>query len=140
MQLYFVIAANSMRCLICKKCKILVVFLTEHEFWLTYKCSKGGFQVLSVPVGKTVGLIFFISGCNSEFSRAIPREPGAQEDQTNRWTEITRTTAVEEGHLFGELHNSCGSLSVAGRWLSRGVILGAARWEGGDCTSPPLYW
>lgn len=91
MQLYLAIAVNSMRCLICKKCKILVVFLTEPEFWLPYRCSKGGFQVLSILVGKTVGLIFFISGSNAQFSRAISREPGAQEDQTNRWTKITRT-------------------------------------------------
>lgn len=80
-----------MRYLICKKCKILVVFLTEHEFWLTYKCSKGGFQVLSIPAGKTVGLIFFTSGSNSQFSRAIPGGAGAQEDPANRWTEITGT-------------------------------------------------
>lgn len=126
-----------MRCLSCEKWKIQV--FSKHEFWLTYEGSRGGFQDLSVLVGKTVGLIFFISGSDLQFSRAVPREPGAQEDQAKRWSEITQTWAAEEGHLCGGLQNPCGTCL----WQGRGFLWG----HSGSCLvggcrlhkpSPPL--
>lgn len=113
--------------------------LTEHEFHLTYIRSKGGFQVLSIPLGKTAGLICSISSSSSQLSRAIPGEPGAREDSTNRWAAITWTQAAKESHLLGSytaLGPACplqGLLWALPAWGSR------AAW-GGDDTGPYPCW
>lgn len=66
------------------------MFLTGQEFWLTYKSSKGDFKSFPCTLARLLALSF-LSWVVTQLSRAIPREPGAQEDQTNRWTEIPET-------------------------------------------------
>lgn len=69
---------------------MLVVFLTAQEFWLTYKSGKGDFKSFPSMLARLLALSF-LSWVVTQFSRAIPSESGAQEDQTNRWTEILET-------------------------------------------------
>lgn len=110
---------------------MLVVFLIGQEFWLTCKSDKGDFKSFPSTLARLLALSS-LSWVVTQFSRAIPRGPGAQEDQTNRWTEIPETRAVEEGHLFGKLHNPCGSL-VPKQGGFRCFQVG-----GGHCTSLAL--
>lgn len=124
-----------MRCLSRQTWKILVVFVTERGLCLTYECGRGGFQDLAVLPGKSVGLISFISG-DSRLSGAVPREPGAREDQTNRRPEITQTCAAEGGRLLESYEILVEACLGQGHGFP-GVISGAARWVAGTAHALP---
>lgn len=109
---------------------MLVVFLIGQEFWLTCKSDKGDFKSFPSTLARLLALSS-LSWVVTQFSRAIPRGPGAQEDQTNRWTEIPETRAVEEGHLLESY------TILVGAWLPSRVVSGASRWEVGTAQALP---
>lgn len=109
---------------------MLVVFLIGQESCLTYKSGKGDFKSFPSTLVRLLALSF-LSWVQTQFSRAIPREPGAQEDQTNRRTEKQKP---EQWRKVTSLESYT---ILVGAWLPSRVISGASRWEEGTAQALP---